>query len=67
MSPRLEWDSSGRQAQLTKGVSSLGFPALGRAHLKRGMKTEVRFPRRNLVFQLLGQARWWFWMQCVGP
>ena len=50
----------------------MGFPALlmalmGRAHLKRGMKTEAHFPRRSLVFQLPGQARQWFWMQRVGP
>lgn len=31
------------------------------------METEAPFPRRSLVFQLLGQARRWFWMQCVGP
>lgn len=63
-------DSSGHQAWLRLGVRRLGFPALtvafmGRAHLRRDAGTEAHFPRRSTGFQLLGQARRWFWRR--GP
>ena len=65
-----------RQLRTPSSAHSVGWEAefsapimahMRRAHLETGKKTEAHFPRRSLVFQLLGQARQWFWMQCVGP
>ena len=38
---------------------------MGRAHLRRDAGTEAHCPRRSTGFQLLGQARRWFWRR--GP
>lgn len=67
LGPEAAGSSQQGRRQLRTSISAPIMAPTGSAHLKTGVKTEAHFPRRRLDFQLLGQARQWFWMQCAGP